>query len=226
MVVQPSKPNRTQARGDASRRRILEEATRLFGLYGYSSVSVREIGAAAGLDNSTLYRYFESKQALAKAVVQDILKDLAPVIAHFDPTHEPSLEQLVNAVVAFSRHLWKKTTTARLLLAWMSTTGEERSGFSYSIKLSENTDHPAAQMVRRVVDWIALAQSNGSIRPVAPIDAIVNLLALAIVRPATAGYFLHSLDAHQSTEERQRTAESELRAAIRGAFAPIEDRPI
>lgn len=210
------------SKGEKSRTKILEEATRLFGLYGYSSVTMREIGAAAGLDNSTIYRYFKGKQELAGAVAQSVLTELAPVIIRLDLSHKPSLEQLVDTVMALYRLLWEKPSIARLLLAWMSTTGEERSGFSHSVKLNETPDHPAAQTVRMVLEWFEAAQWNGSIRPVSPVDAIVNLSALAIVRPATAGHFLHSLETHTSRQEHQHTAEKELALAIRGMFAPIK----
>ena len=211
---------KTQSRGEASRKRLVDEATRLFGLYGYSSVTMREIGAAAGLDNSTIYRHFKNKQDLAAEVVRRVLLELVPIASRLTDGGEPGLDTLVDVAVEFSDYLWNHPDESRLLLSWMSTTGEERSGFSYSVRLSDEPEHMAAITIRAVEKWLAAAQSNGSIRKVDPIDAIVNILALTIVRPATSKYFLNSVDPNRSASDRQQAAKRELRATIRGAFAP------
>jgi len=210
-------------RGDKGRRsrdRVLHEATRLFGLYGYSAVTLREIGAAAGLDNSTIYRYFSSKEELAAEVVLHMLSELTPVARKFESTDAPTLQQLVDGAVAFSEFLWKRRDIARLLLGWMSTTGDPRSGFGYSVNLAAQIEHPAAKLVGNLLLWFARAQETGAIRPVAPLDALINILALVVVRPATEGYFLHSLERNVNDAVRRHASEAELRAAISGAFAP------
>lgn len=50
---------------------ILEEATRLFGVHGYASTSVRQIADAVGCTEAALYYHFkEGKRALLQAVVE------------------------------------------------------------------------------------------------------------------------------------------------------------
>jgi AcrR family transcriptional regulator len=49
---------------------ILETAARLFFERGYGSVSIRDIGAAAGLSSSTLYHYFVDKQEILYAITE------------------------------------------------------------------------------------------------------------------------------------------------------------
>ncbi|MEN2738697.1 TetR/AcrR family transcriptional regulator [Microbacterium sp. X-17] len=51
------------------RERLIAEATRLFGRRGFNSVSMAEIGAAAGITGSTIYKHFASKQDLLSAVL-------------------------------------------------------------------------------------------------------------------------------------------------------------
>lgn len=47
-----------------TRELILEEALNLFAVKGYESVTVKEIAAAVGIKDSSLYKHFASKQAI------------------------------------------------------------------------------------------------------------------------------------------------------------------
>ncbi|WP_373049011.1 TetR/AcrR family transcriptional regulator [Vulgatibacter sp.] len=48
-----------------ARRRILEEALRLFATKGFAATSIRDIAAATGFTNPALYRHFAGKEQLA-----------------------------------------------------------------------------------------------------------------------------------------------------------------
>jgi AcrR family transcriptional regulator len=57
------------ALGEPSRReQLLSAATELFGRRGFRSVSMEEIGAAAGIAGPSVYRHFPSKAALMVAI--------------------------------------------------------------------------------------------------------------------------------------------------------------
>jgi len=51
-----------------AKRRILEEALRLFAERGLSSTSIRDIAAATGYSNPALYKHFKTKEVLAKTL--------------------------------------------------------------------------------------------------------------------------------------------------------------
>lgn len=53
------------------RERLLEAGLRLFGQRSYSSIGVAEICATAGVQKGSFYYFFESKEALALAVIED-----------------------------------------------------------------------------------------------------------------------------------------------------------
>jgi len=57
--------------GAATRRRIAEEALRLFSAKGVDATSVRDIAAAAGIREGTIYVHFRSKDDLAAAIFRD-----------------------------------------------------------------------------------------------------------------------------------------------------------
>jgi TetR/AcrR family transcriptional regulator len=57
--------------GQARRRRLLEEAIRLFGRHGYEGTSLEAVASAAGVRKQTLLYYFPTKEALLEACVAE-----------------------------------------------------------------------------------------------------------------------------------------------------------
>lgn len=48
---------------------IMDEAMKLFSVYGYEAVSIRTIADAVGIGNSALYKHYKSKQGILDAIV-------------------------------------------------------------------------------------------------------------------------------------------------------------
>lgn len=65
--------------------RILAAAASLVGTRGFNSVSIADIGAAAGITGSGVYRHFDSKSAILVAlfdrVIDDLLHDEQQILA-------------------------------------------------------------------------------------------------------------------------------------------------
>lgn len=59
-------------RQDNTQRRILEAALAAFSQYGYQKVDMGEVAQRAGLSRQGLYKHFPSKEALFRAVVDDV----------------------------------------------------------------------------------------------------------------------------------------------------------
>jgi AcrR family transcriptional regulator len=57
---------------DTTQRRIVEAAIAAFSQYGYQKVDMAEVAQRAGLSRQGLYKHFPSKEALFRAVVDDI----------------------------------------------------------------------------------------------------------------------------------------------------------
>lgn len=64
------------ARGEATRRKILDAAESVFGELGYYEASISEITRRAGVAQGTYYIYFHSKREIFAELVQDIGKRL------------------------------------------------------------------------------------------------------------------------------------------------------
>lgn len=68
------------ARGEATRRRILDAAEEVFGEFGYYEAGVAEITRRAGIAQGTFYIYFHSKNEVFAEVVEDMGKKLRAAI--------------------------------------------------------------------------------------------------------------------------------------------------
>ncbi len=83
---------------DQYRLELAEKAARLFSLYGYSGLGMRQIASELGLSKSALYHYFPSKQALFHACT-DVVTQFKPVTA-IDPelTQTELIHQLIEEI--------------------------------------------------------------------------------------------------------------------------------
>ncbi|MFE9780399.1 TetR/AcrR family transcriptional regulator [Streptomyces sp. NPDC005775] len=63
-----------------TRRRLLAEATRLFGERGFDQVSVAEIAEAADVSKMTVFNYFDSKEDLVLAPMEEHIGEVAQAV--------------------------------------------------------------------------------------------------------------------------------------------------
>jgi AcrR family transcriptional regulator/predicted DNA-binding transcriptional regulator AlpA len=71
---------RTEA-SDAARDRIVAAAVELFAARGYAGVAVNDVAAEAGVAKGSLYRHFESKDALFAAAVESVVARVVDGVA-------------------------------------------------------------------------------------------------------------------------------------------------
>jgi AcrR family transcriptional regulator len=63
-------------KGEDKRRRIVDAATSLFNRYGFKRTSVDLLAAEAGVAKPTVYAYFDDKEAIFRAVVENVCDEL------------------------------------------------------------------------------------------------------------------------------------------------------
>ena len=146
-------------RVEAAADRILDAAEQLWTEREQSSVGMNEIARAAGCSRATLYRYFESREALRTAYVHRETRRLGRAVAsQIDGIADPR-ERLIASVMATLRMV----RDSPALAAWFTTTrppiGGELAGQSEVITAlvaaflsSLGLEDPAA--VERRARWV------------------------------------------------------------------------
>ena len=94
---------RPPRRRDPTRKtRILESAAELIAAQGYHTVGMADIGAAAGIVGSAIYRHFDSKAAILAALLQDVMDGLeraaSEIVGSFDDDRAALTDLIVNHV--------------------------------------------------------------------------------------------------------------------------------
>ena len=91
--------SRRNARGEATLRRILHVTVELIARYGYDNTSIARIVKATGRPASSIYWYFETKDELIAAALEDsyskVPRSHRPWGSTFDPDR-PLLDQLMS----------------------------------------------------------------------------------------------------------------------------------
>jgi AcrR family transcriptional regulator len=108
-VNDPGRPDdeiRSHAKRDPARKdRILAAAAELVARHGYHAVGMADIGAAAGIVGSGIYRHFDSKAALLSALLEQLMDEMersaAAVVAQAHDDRD-ALERLVRTHVRFA----------------------------------------------------------------------------------------------------------------------------
>ena len=96
---------RTVKEPEERRRELLACAMRLFAEQGYDNVSVRAVARAAGVAPGLAYHYFDSKQSLFSAAIEDYARRCAEGICEIMDERGPSLdEKLGRALEAGAAH--------------------------------------------------------------------------------------------------------------------------
>lgn len=98
-------PARWRRRKNARPQEILKAALSVFAEKGFAAARLEEIAARAGVTKGTIYLYFDSKEAVFKALVQDRLVSQLNVFADFVRAHQgpvaPLLANLLRNIGTF-----------------------------------------------------------------------------------------------------------------------------
>jgi AcrR family transcriptional regulator len=92
-------PPRWQRRKDARPSEILAAALEEFVEHGYAATKLEDVARRAGITKGTLYLYFESKDALFRAVVRETIVPLLASAEQMVDDHTGSPQQLLRRLV-------------------------------------------------------------------------------------------------------------------------------
>jgi len=177
---------RWRRRKDARPQEILEAALTVFAEKGFAAARMDDIAARAGVTKGTIYLYFNGKEALFKALLQETAEAklgefLALASAHQGPI-APFLAQLLRSIGAFL------VTTDRVVLPKIVIT--EAGNFPELARFHH--DIVIARVLAFIASLIAKGQAQGEFRAVAPEHAarlfVAPILFLVIWRTTFAQF--------------------------------------
>lgn len=115
------------ADAEATRRRVLESAVKLFSERGMEGASVRDVARGAGVTLATVHHYYGSKDGLFEACIASVYDALDGMKTELNELFASgaSIEDiLTRSMVVTSRYARKNRTIVRLLVRMSVSTGK------------------------------------------------------------------------------------------------------
>jgi AcrR family transcriptional regulator len=101
---------------DQRRSRILTAAQEVFAEHGFRSADVKTIAERAGVGKATIYKFFESKEALLLTIVEENLNHIRDIALRQLISNKPPLERLRGVCLDIARFLAGNREFSRVLI--------------------------------------------------------------------------------------------------------------
>ena len=164
-VTNSAKSPRT-ARGELTRRKILDAARAEFGSRGFADTGITEITRTAKVALGTFYTYFDSKEEVFRALVQDMSEQVRLAVAPVLTEGRGTLEAEERALAAFLDFVGKHQQVYRII---------DEAEFVDPAGFRAHYENTAA----RIAERLALGAEGGTIRkPADALDAEVRAWAV------------------------------------------------
>lgn len=159
--------------------RILDAANDVFMRHGTGGARMQEIAEQAGVNKALLHYYFRSKERLAEAVFKRAAQHLMPAILKMMVSDAP-LEDKVRAVI--NQYMDVLTRTPYLpgyLLSEMHHHPDRLERLIKSV-IGLGPTQLAQPIIQKLRAQIAERVEAGTMRPIAPEQFMINLIALCV----------------------------------------------
>lgn len=174
-MLEPGEP-KFRRRKAARPGEIVEAAMAVFAERGFAAAKLDDIARRAGVSKGALYLYFETKEELFRAVVdQAIAPNMAPIRAMV-AAHPGPLSDLLRLVAGRVGHLMETLPVGGVIKMVIAEAGN----FPELARVWH--DDLVAQILGAMTDAIRAAQGRGEVRPGDP-----RMYALEIIAPMLVG---------------------------------------
>ncbi|MGZ3144291.1 TetR family transcriptional regulator [Lentzea chajnantorensis] len=190
---------RLTARGEATRQRIIDVATREFAEYGIAGARIERVVAAARTNKAQLYGYFGSKDGLFDAIFSGSLERIMDVVP-IDATDLAGWAVRLYDEYLERPDLIRLATWARL----------ERRPTGHLVADADRVD--AGKL-----EAIAQAQAAGLVRAGEPFDVMAVVIAMSMAWSPVSNVYAATADEAAEEHERRRAF---LRDSVHRAVAP------
>jgi len=205
-------PGQTRMPGEARRRRLMEEAVRLFGKRGYEGTSLEAVATSAGVRKQTLLYYFPTKDSLLEACVQETSRRVAQAL-YTALEEETSSSRKAEAVIH---------TLFGVAEEWPDFPQFIREASRLGPDVIERFAAVLEPLRRRALLFLQQGMADGTIRNQDPALLLFTLYT-AVVGSITEAGVLRAVVGEDKSRTALRRREQELLTFVRNALAPGED---
>ena len=118
------------------RQRLLDAGLKLFANRGYAGTAVHEITEEARVTKPTLYYYFENKEGLFQALVDQAMDERLHLMQRAAPPGKPTVDQLIDIIATLTDFARRQPDLLRLTFAIaFAADGEYPTGFKKHAKM-------------------------------------------------------------------------------------------
>jgi AcrR family transcriptional regulator len=110
------------------RSELVRVAREQFSVHGYDGVSMAEIARAAGLQKSSLFHHFPTKDALYRAALESVVAEGLSVVQQWMHATGPWAERLDNMAMGVTRAVAEPARARLLLRELMTAAGNREAG--------------------------------------------------------------------------------------------------
>jgi TetR/AcrR family transcriptional regulator len=196
--------------GEATRRRLVEEAVRDFGRGGYEGTSLDAVASAVGVRKQTLLYYFPTKEALLEACVAEVSARVARALA----------DALGADETAGARPETVVRTLFRLAEEWPELPQFLREAGRLSPEIITRFAQGLEPLRQRALGFLQDGMAAGRIRRQDPALLLFTLYT-AVVGSITEAGVLRAVVGEDSSRMALRRREQEVLAFVRTALAPV-----
>lgn len=138
------------AREDVRTRQLLDAAARLMQQTGSHQVSMKAIADEAGVSVGLIYRYYDSKEALVRAVIIGVLDEMAYNIPRaIEPVEDP-VRKVAAAFTAYAEVI--RDNRRATLLTYRETASLDRESQDLIKNLEMQTGQPMLQATQGAIE--------------------------------------------------------------------------
>ncbi len=179
---------------------IIQAAKDEFRDSGFAATSMDRIAEVAGVSKRTVYNHFDSKEALFKAVAQDMCNIFQRVSEYPYETGTPLRKQL-ETIATRQMELF---CSERFLRLFKMLTAEALAAPELTRPILENLEKESIGLV----GWISAAAEDGKLEVANPVWAGRHFMAL--LEAFTSWPYLYGLEHVQEETQRKQVIESAL----------------
>lgn len=153
---------------------LLEEATKLFAKKGFSGTTTKEIAATAGINEALIFRHFENKEALYRAVIHEYVERSRRNNWHAgirDCMARNADAELLRALISYVIEAYRADPVMQRLILFAILEGYHEE--------ADRACHLPKNLQREVIAYISRRQSEGKIFQMDPAAAFQIIFGMS-----------------------------------------------